>query len=67
MLEVGNGGMTKDEYIVHFSIWAISKVLLLSFTWRNESIHVLVGNLQLMNKWFCIFSLLFSLAVTLEI
>lgn len=43
MLEVGNGGMTKDEYIVHFSIWAISKVLLLSFTWRNESIHVLVG------------------------
>lgn len=26
MLEVGNGGMTKDEYIVHFSIWAISKV-----------------------------------------
>ena len=27
MLEVGNGGMTKDEYIVHFSIWAISKVL----------------------------------------
>lgn len=67
MLEVGNGGMTKDEYIVHFSIWAISKVLLLSFTWRNESMHVLVGNLQLMNKWFCIFRLLFSLAVTLEI
>jgi hypothetical protein len=26
MLEVGNGGMTNDEYIVHFSIWAISKV-----------------------------------------
>lgn len=26
MLEVGNGGMTKNEYIVHFSIWAISKV-----------------------------------------
>lgn len=26
MLEVGNGGMTSDEYIVHFSIWAISKV-----------------------------------------
>ncbi|EYU28210.1 hypothetical protein MIMGU_mgv1a025145mg [Erythranthe guttata] len=25
MLEVGNGGMTKNEYIVHFSIWAISK------------------------------------------
>ncbi|KAJ8430777.1 hypothetical protein Cgig2_027855 [Carnegiea gigantea] len=28
MLEVGNGGMTKDEYIVHFSIWAISKEML---------------------------------------
>lgn len=26
MLEVGNGGMTNDEYIVHFSLWAISKV-----------------------------------------
>lgn len=29
MLEVGNGGMTNDEYIVHFSIWAISKAPLL--------------------------------------
>ncbi|XP_074274944.1 alpha-galactosidase 1-like [Silene latifolia] len=29
MLEVGNGGMTKNEYIVHFSIWAISKAPLL--------------------------------------
>lgn len=29
MLEVGNGGMTKDEYIVHFSIWAMSKAPLL--------------------------------------
>lgn len=27
MLEVGNGGMTNDEYISHFSLWAISKVL----------------------------------------
>ncbi|TYH22376.1 hypothetical protein ES288_A04G123600v1 [Gossypium darwinii] len=27
MLEIGNGGMTKDEYIVHFSLWAISKVI----------------------------------------
>ncbi|CAA6662684.1 unnamed protein product [Spirodela intermedia] len=25
MLEVGNGGMTKGEYIVHFSLWAISR------------------------------------------
>ncbi|KAJ0631441.1 putative glycoside hydrolase, family 27, glycosyl hydrolase, all-beta, aldolase-type TIM barrel [Helianthus annuus] len=47
MLEVGNGGMTKDEYEVHFSIWAISKAPLLigcdvkSIT--NETLHIL-GN-----------------------
>ncbi|KAK1556775.1 hypothetical protein Q3G72_011895 [Acer saccharum] len=36
MLEVGNGGMTKDEYIVHFSLWAISKApLLLGCDLRN--------------------------------
>lgn len=29
MLEVGNGGMTDDEYITHFSLWAISKAPLL--------------------------------------
>lgn len=29
MLEIGNGGMTKDEYVVHFSLWAISKAPLL--------------------------------------
>jgi len=28
MLEVGNGGMKKNEYIVHFSLWALSKVVL---------------------------------------
>ncbi|KAL5982983.1 hypothetical protein ACLOJK_017063 [Asimina triloba] len=38
MLEVGNGGMTKDEYIVHFSIWVISKApLLLGCDVRNVS------------------------------
>lgn len=26
MLEVGNGGMTKEEYRSHFSIWALVKV-----------------------------------------
>ena len=26
MLEVGNGGMTYDEYVVHLSLWAIAKV-----------------------------------------
>ncbi|KAG5608609.1 hypothetical protein H5410_019890 [Solanum commersonii] len=38
MLEVGNGGMTKDEYIVHFSIWAISKApLIIGCDVRNLS------------------------------
>ncbi|WCJ38944.1 Alpha-galactosidase [Euphorbia peplus] len=36
MLEVGNGGMTKNEYIVHFSIWAMSKApLILGCDLRN--------------------------------
>jgi len=26
MLEVGNGGMTTEEYRAHFSIWALAKV-----------------------------------------
>ncbi|KAL9809737.1 Alpha-galactosidase 2 [Arabidopsis thaliana] len=29
MLEVGNGGMTKEEYMSHFSIWALAKAPLL--------------------------------------
>ncbi|XP_065007619.1 alpha-galactosidase 1-like [Musa acuminata AAA Group] len=29
MLEVGNGGMSNDEYIVHFSLWAASKAPLI--------------------------------------
>ncbi|CAK9177630.1 unnamed protein product, partial [Ilex paraguariensis] len=38
MLEVENGGMTKDEYIVHFRIWAISKApLLIGCDVRNAS------------------------------
>ncbi|EOX98996.1 Alpha-galactosidase 1 isoform 2 [Theobroma cacao] len=45
MLEVGNGGMTKDEYIVHFSLWAISKApLLLGCDIRNmtkETIEII--------------------------
>ncbi|KAK7860921.1 alpha-galactosidase 1 [Quercus suber] len=36
MLEVGNGGMTNDEYIAHFSLWAISKApLILGCDLRN--------------------------------
>lgn len=49
MLEVGNGGMTKDEYIVHFSIWAISKApLLIGCDVRNatkETMEV-IGNTE---------------------
>lgn len=26
MLEVGNGGMTTEEYRAHFSLWALAKV-----------------------------------------
>ncbi|KAJ0094653.1 hypothetical protein Patl1_14946 [Pistacia atlantica] len=38
MLEVGNGGMKYSEYVVHFSIWAISKApLLLGCDVRNLS------------------------------
>lgn len=29
MLEVGNGGMTYNEYVVHFSLWAIAKAPLI--------------------------------------
>lgn len=29
MLEVGNGGMSLEEYRSHFSIWALMKVCML--------------------------------------
>ncbi|KAG6510032.1 alpha-galactosidase 1-like [Zingiber officinale] len=47
MLEVGNGGMTNDEYIVHFSIWAISKApLLIGCDVRNmtQETMAILGN-----------------------
>lgn len=47
MLEVGNGGMSKDEYIVHFSIWAISKApLLIGCDVRNmtKETKEIIGN-----------------------
>ena len=31
MLEVGNGGMTIEEYRSHFSIWALVKVMISDF------------------------------------
>ncbi|XP_074556594.1 alpha-galactosidase 1-like [Curcuma longa] len=47
MLEVGNGGMTNEEYIVHFSIWAISKApLLIGCDVRNmtQATMAILGN-----------------------
>jgi len=49
MLEVGNGGMTKEEYIVHFSIWAISKApLLIGCDVRNATKETMeiIGNTE---------------------
>jgi alpha-galactosidase len=38
MLEVGNGGMTNEEYITHFSLWAIMKApLIIGCDIRNMS------------------------------
>lgn len=39
MLEVGNGGMTVDEYRSHFSLWALMKVRVLtsSFAFDDNS------------------------------
>ncbi|XP_068640209.1 alpha-galactosidase 1-like [Aristolochia californica] len=47
MLEVGNGGMTNDEYITHFSLWAISKApLLIGCDVRNATKETMkiIGN-----------------------
>jgi alpha-galactosidase len=47
MLEVGNGGMTTDEYRSHFSLWAISKAPLLVgcdvTTMSNDTINILTN------------------------
>jgi alpha-galactosidase len=47
MLEVGNGGMTNDEYITHFSLWAIMKApLIVGCSIRNmttETMNILLN------------------------
>ncbi|GJX43821.1 alpha-galactosidase 1 [Tanacetum coccineum] len=48
MLEVENGGMTKDEYIVHFSIWAISKVGLDKLGVQAKKVRM-EGDLEVLN------------------
>lgn len=35
MLEVGNGGMTEEEYRAHFSIWALAKVHAFTYYYLN--------------------------------
>ncbi|XP_027337166.1 alpha-galactosidase 1-like [Abrus precatorius] len=49
MLEIGNGGMNKSEYIVHFSLWAISKApLLIGCDVRNmtEETKMILSNTE---------------------
>uniref|UniRef100_A0A0C9RJP7 Alpha-galactosidase n=1 Tax=Wollemia nobilis TaxID=56998 RepID=A0A0C9RJP7_9CONI len=52
MLEVGNGGMTTEEYRAHFSIWALMKApLLIGCDVRSASKETLeiVGNKEVIN------------------
>ncbi|KAI3852385.1 hypothetical protein MKX03_018865 [Papaver bracteatum] len=52
MLEVGNRGMKFSEYVVHFSIWAISKApLLLGCDIRNTTTEtmVIIGNKEVID------------------
>ncbi|XP_068647024.1 alpha-galactosidase-like [Aristolochia californica] len=47
MLEVGNGGMTTEEYSSHFSIWALAKAPLLigcDIRTMDDATHQLLGN-----------------------
>ncbi|KAK7243048.1 hypothetical protein RIF29_37832 [Crotalaria pallida] len=48
LLEVGNGGMTCDEYRAHFSVWALMKApLLIGCVIRNitaETLEILSNN-----------------------
>ncbi|MBI1683782.1 glycoside hydrolase family 27 protein [Caulobacter hibisci] len=42
MLEVGNGGMTKDEYLTHMSLWAMSAApLMMGHDLRDTGVEVL--------------------------
>lgn len=64
MLEVGNGGMTTEEYRAHFSIWALAKV-----TWNQKinifrHLHIIMYSAYL--HFFCTSRLLYWLVVTLE-
>ena len=47
MLEVGNGGMTNDEYTSHFSLWAMMKAPLIIgndiTTMDNNTLNILAS------------------------
>ncbi|GLJ35506.1 hypothetical protein SUGI_0713970 [Cryptomeria japonica] len=52
MLEVGNGGMTIEEYRSHFSIWALMKAPLLigcDVRTASQEITQIVGNKEVIN------------------
>nr|P14749.1 RecName: Full=Alpha-galactosidase; AltName: Full=Alpha-D-galactoside galactohydrolase; AltName: Full=Melibiase; Flags: Precursor [Cyamopsis tetragonoloba]CAA32772.1 alpha-galactosidase preproprotein [Cyamopsis tetragonoloba] len=49
MLEVGNGGMTTEEYRSHFSIWALAKAPLLvgcDIRAMDDTTHELISNAE---------------------
>ncbi|KAG8846151.1 hypothetical protein FRB96_002050 [Tulasnella sp. 330] len=52
MLEIGNGGMTYDEYVTHFSMWAILKSPLIlgnDLTSMSDETFSIISNEQLIS------------------
>lgn len=52
MLEVGNGGMTNEEYRAHFSIWALMKVLC---RWLDLIFSFITGTFLFTLRLFALF------------
>lgn len=40
MLEIGNGGMTTEEYRSHFSIWALAKAFSQNQVFHNNEVFI---------------------------
>ncbi|KAK2360102.1 alpha-galactosidase [Trifolium repens] len=54
MLEVGNGGMTTEEYRSHFSIWALAKAPLLvgcNIQAMDNTTYELISNSEVIAVW----------------
>ncbi|PNY08426.1 alpha-galactosidase 2 [Trifolium pratense] len=54
MLEVGNGGMTTEEYRAHFSIWALAKAPLLvgcDIQALDNTTYELISNAEVIAVW----------------